>query len=376
MAILDKQHAKDMLKSAKEKTASFIQEDGKELFTKASKTIADASTKVAEKTTDIYSAAKGKAEELVEDLKQQEREIKEIGYSEKAIQTTKEMITKLSNIPVVRVDRDEFLKKTFGDSPHIDDILKYGPQYVYSTDSLRAKADEIIQNSTRKSTVASFAAGLPSNIAVTVAASVADIGQYFAFALNMAQKIAYLFGENQLFTTFDPKEDMLKTDGTSIPESAQERMIAYLGAMLGVSGAGALIVKTAQSAGAAIGKKVASQALTKTTWYPLLKKVASVLGYKITKKTVESAITKTVPVIGGAVSGAITYASFKPMGGRLADVFVKMLNGEFNVDMELNSEYADKINSEANSFEVSEDEIIDAEFIDLPEHDSSTNSAI
>ena len=55
---------------------------------------------------------------------------------------------------------------------------------------------------------------------------------------------------------------MIKTDGTYVPESAQVKIIAYLGVMLGVRGAGALVVKTAQSAGAEIGKKVARQAKT------------------------------------------------------------------------------------------------------------------
>ena len=45
----------------------------------------------------------------------------------------------------------------------------------------------------------SFASGLPSNIAVMVAIGSADVAQYFGFAINMAQKIAYLFGEDDLF---------------------------------------------------------------------------------------------------------------------------------------------------------------------------------
>ena len=204
MALLDKQHAKDLIDAAKEKT------------------------------TDVYSSVKEKTIEIIDDIKQQEQDIRNMGYSEKAIDTTKKLITKLASVPVVRVDRDEFLKQLFGNSPYIDDIIKYGPQRVFTVDSLRVKADEIIQNSTRKSAVTSFAAGLPSNIAVMTAASVADVVQYFGFALNLAQKIAYLFGENQIFTTFDPSEDMIKTDGTYIPESAQVKMIAYLGAMLGV----------------------------------------------------------------------------------------------------------------------------------------------
>lgn len=54
------------------------------------------------------------------------------------------------------------------------------------------------------------------------------------------------------------------------------------------------------------------------------------LGAKITKKTVEKTVAKAVPVLGGAVSGGIAWASFKPMGSRLIDVFERQLNGEFD----------------------------------------------
>ena len=46
------------------------------------------------------------------------------------------------------------------------------------------------------------------------------------------------------------------------------------------------------------------------------------------------------PVVGGAISGAITYATFRPMGGRLANVLVRNLNGEFDeTGMELRPEF-------------------------------------
>ena len=90
---------------------------------------------------------------------------------------------------------------------------------------------------------------------------------------------------------------------------------------------------------------VAAQALTKTAWYPLLKKVGSLVGQKVTKKTVEKTITKAVPVIGGVVSGALTFATFRPMGERLADVFEANIRGEslenrsLDAGMELNPEF-------------------------------------
>ena len=162
-----------------------------------------------------------------------------------------------------------------------------------------------------------------------VAAGGADVAQYVGFAINLAQQIAYLFGEDDLFD-----------GGGQLSEAAQIRVIAYLGAMFGAAGAAALVSQTSRVAGANLGKKVAAQALTKTAWYPLVKKVGALVGKQITKKTVEKTITKAVPVIGGIVSGTLTYVTFRPMGNRLADALVKNLNGEFDDQLELNTQFA------------------------------------
>jgi len=95
----------------------------------------------------------------------------------------------------------------------------------------------------------------------------------------------------------------------------------------------ALIANTSQKVGARVGKRVTGKALTKTVWYPLLKKTGTMLGAKIAKKTVETTITKAAPVLGGAVSGGIAWASFKPMGKRLIDVFERQLNGSLMILM-------------------------------------------
>lgn len=253
------------------------------------------------------------------------------GDQDKFYATTLQTVEAVSKLPVVRVDREEFLRKHFGNSPHFDVILAQGPQAVYSVDSLRQKASDIIRKSATKTSTVSFVSGLPANPAIMVAAGGADVAQYFGFAINLAQQIAYLFGEDDLFDD----------GGIALSEGARMRVIAYLGVMLGAGGAAALLSNTSKVAGANLGKKVAAQALTKTTWYPLVKKVGAVIGVKITKKTVEKTITKAVPVVGGVVSGGITYVTFRPMGHRLADVLVQNLNGEFDGDdLELNPLFA------------------------------------
>ena len=246
-------------------------------------------------------------------------------------QTALSMVSTASKLPVVRVNREEFLAKHFGKSPYFNQILDRGPQAVFTPESLRKKATEIINQSTTKTAAVSFVSGLPSNPVAMVALGGADVVQYFGFAINLAQQLAYLFGEDDLFS-----------DGaTDMPEEAKVRVIAYLGAMFGAAGAAQLVAKTSVRVGANLGKQVASKALTKTVWYPVLKKVGSLIGQKITKKTVEKTITKAVPIIGGAVSGAITFATFRPMGGRLADVFEQNLKGTFSTDdgMELKADF-------------------------------------
>ena len=229
------------------------------------------------------------------------------------------MIGSVAKLPVIRVDREAFLRQQFADSKYLDEILKHGPQHVYTAESLRKKADGVIKKSTNQTTLASFVAGIPGGPAA-VAIGGADVAQYFGFAINLAQKIAYLFGEDDLLS-----------DESELNEGAKIRILIYLGVMFGASGAAMLVGKLAKEVGKNMGKKVAQQALMKTTWYPLVKKVGALVG---------KAVTKIVPVVGGAISGAITYATFRPMGGRLADVLVRNLNGEFDEEgMELRPEF-------------------------------------
>jgi hypothetical protein len=177
-----------------------------------------------------------------------------------------------------------------------------------------------------------------------IAAGGADVVQYFGFAINLAQQIAYLFGEDELFD-----------GGGQLSEAAQLRVIAYLGAMFGAAGAAGLVAQTSKSAGEALGKKVAAQALTNTVWYPLVRKVGALVGKQITKKTVEKTVAKAVPVVGGFVSGGLTYVTFRPMGNRLADTMMKNLNGDFDEHLELNPQFAATIDGQV----IDVDEVLD-----------------
>ena len=63
------------------------------------------------------------------------------------------------------------------------------------------------------------------------------------------------------------------TDESELNEGAKVRVLAYLGVMLGASGSAMLVGKLAREVGKNMGKKITQQALTKTAWYPLPKKI-------------------------------------------------------------------------------------------------------
>ncbi len=53
---------------------------------------------------------------------------------------------------------------------------------------------------------------------------------------------------------------------------------------------------------------------------------------KITKKTFAQGVSKAIPILGGVISGGLTYASMKPMGNRLRKTLYDVVDGYSNED--------------------------------------------
>lgn len=58
-------------------------------------------------------------------------------------------------------------------------------------------------------------------------------------------------------------------------------------------------------------------ALTKTAIYPLIKQIAKWIGISLTKSSFAKALGKVIPIVGGAISGGLTLATFRPQAKRL-----------------------------------------------------------
>lgn len=216
-------------------------------------------------------------------------------------------------IPGVKVTRDKFLTDTFAtENVVIQDVLEYGPvQAGVSRDKLSLIANRLILKRTSQSSAASFVAGIPGGLAMA-ATIPADVMQFFGMALRLAQELSYLYGAEDLWQ-----------NGTVDEEKIKSQLIMYCGVMFGVAGAvsGVRVLST-QIAKTTL-HKLPQKALTKTFWYPIVKQIGKAVGVKITKTTVSQGISKTIPIIGGVISGSLNFASMMPMANRLFETLDK-----------------------------------------------------
>jgi hypothetical protein len=92
----------------------------------------------------------------------------------------------------------------------------------------------------------------------------------------------------------------------------------FFGVMLGVGGAAQSLTVFARSvAMPAFQKQLTKQALTKTSWYPVMKQCLRFIGINLTKKSFAQGVSKVIPVIGGVVSGGMTFVSLQSQSTRL-----------------------------------------------------------
>jgi len=240
-----------------------------------------------------------------------------------------EVIVKAIQIPGVKVNRKKFLIDQFGKkNVNMELLLEKGPvEAGFTREEMQSITKRLIMTRTSQSSMASFVAGIPGGLAMA-ATIPADMLQFFGMALRLAQELSYLYGAQDLWS-----------EGQVDDEKVKSQLILYCGVMFGVSGAvSGVRVLTTQISKTAL-KKIPQKALTKTFWYPIIKKIAKAVGVSITKKTVAKGVSKVVPIIGGVISGGINFASMMPMANRLNNALDKATfnysDEEFEQDIEV-----------------------------------------
>lgn len=220
------------------------------------------------------------------------------------------LVRRAISLTGVRVERDKFFRHELAKySPDVDIERAIASTPIaagMTAEQVDKAARAVIDFETKKCSAISFATGIPGGFALAGTVP-ADLAQYFAHVLRVEQKLAYLYG----WQTF-------LDDNDEIDDETILELVILMGVMLGVGAAATNLTRfAAEVAMPHIVKTVERKALTKTAWYPLMKKVLRSVGIQMTKNTFAKTAGKVVPVIGGVVSGGMTYASFKPSAERL-----------------------------------------------------------
>ena len=213
-------------------------------------------------------------------------------------------------LPGAKVDRKAFLQRAL--SKHVTEkvlqsAIDTSPAKAgVNKNTIRRIATASIKWHRAGVSSASFASGLPGGwwIAGTVSA---ELTQFVWRVLVILQKLAYLYGWPELFT-----EDSELDDETLLI------LTVFIGVMLGAESAAKVLGHIAERAAAQVLKRLPRETLTKWGLYRLAREVAKRIGIKLTEDSFARYLSRIVPILGGIISGTVTWISFSLMTSRLA----------------------------------------------------------
>lgn len=212
-------------------------------------------------------------------------------------------------MPGVRIHRDAYLRrelKRYCTEAQIERAIAESPAaagipgYV-----ITQVANTSIKYETGKAAGLSALAGIPGGFAM-LGTIPADLAQYIAHMLRVAQKLAYIYSWPDLFG-----------DDDEMDEATEGILTLFLGVMFGVQLAQSGVAKLSAMMAAQVVKKLPQQALTKGLIFPIVKKVAGYMGAEMTKKIFAGGVAKAIPVVGAVLSGGLTLGTFLPMSKKL-----------------------------------------------------------
>lgn len=258
---------------------------------------------VIENTGNEVKKAVSKGKDIVFDSKDKVFDALDINKDGRV--DTEDIIILGLRIPGVHIDREEFLRKQFMknySNDVIQDAVKFNPAHAgIKVEEIDNIADQVIQYERNCVSGISLALGAPGGAAI-FATLPTDIAQYYGYMLRTIQKLLYLYGFPEINVG----------NGVNIDDETMNLITLCLVVMYGVEGSVASIKVLSNALGKGVEKKLLQKALTKGTFYPIVKKISRWFGVYMTKQVFAGFFKKAIPVVGGVVGGGITYLSFKP----------------------------------------------------------------
>ncbi|MFA5449780.1 MAG: hypothetical protein WC292_05025 [Clostridia bacterium] len=248
---------------------------------------------------------------------------KKIKYSDKLIAITESIVNK----PDVKIYRDEFLKDRFSDTaPELyDAIIEQGPIMAgYDKKEIHKKAKELINERAKTSSKEVFHTNKSKELPITQE-TVVEIAQHYKPVLMLAQELAYLYGEEDLWTD------------NAVSDKVKSQILLYCGVMFGVAGAPQLLKALSNMLNPEVTSKIFERTLNIIKKHPTINLIIELFSGEMTKKQFDKLLSKAIPVVGGAISGGAAYLTMRVMGARLVKALEKAkfdyTEKEFNADL-------------------------------------------
>lgn len=207
------------------------------------------------------------------------------------------------NLPLVKVDRDEFLTKElskFCTPMEVITALNDSPLKVLSKKEIDKLANQCISYHLTMVCGTSALMGLPGGwwMAGTIPT---DITQFYGHILALMQKLIYLYGWPALTNVNNQLDD-----------ESLNIMTLFVGVMMGNKLAVEALAKVVTQV-----SKNASVKISETVLAQYTVKIAQWIGINMTKESFAKGVGKVLPLVGAPISATITYYTFRPMARRL-----------------------------------------------------------
>lgn len=231
-------------------------------------------------------------------------------------------------IPGVCIDRDEYLRSTMKDActeEELQQIINYRPAVVLKRSEIDNLASDVITYHTSAVTTLSTITGLPGG-PIILASIPADLAQYYYHVFILAQKLAYLYGFPDL-----------RDERKELTEDSAAMLTLFVGVMMGAQLANGVLRDIAKDLAVQVAKKMPQKVLARTIYFPILSQVAKHIGTDLSKSSISKTFGKFIPLLGGLVSGTVTYVTFSKGAKRLQKALhrqMDLLGDDVNSDVE------------------------------------------
>ena len=221
----------------------------------------------------------------------------------KSVSLWNKVLSTSVNLPLVKVDRDEFLTKElskFCTPMEVITALNDSPLKVLSKKEIDKLANQCISYHLTMVCGTSALMGLPGGwwMAGTIPT---DITQFYGHILALMQKLIYLYGWPALTNVNNQLDD-----------ESLNIMTLFVGVMMGnklaVEALAKVVTQVSKNASVKISETVLAQ-------YTI--KIAQWIGINMTKESFAKGVGKVLPLVGAPISATITYYTFRPMARRL-----------------------------------------------------------